>query len=158
MNITMPLLSQKICSLHTLLLLSISALILSSCATLFTGAYENVVVRSEPPGADVTIDGSYKGVTPVTAALQRDHDHNISVHKKGFSDQTIRVTRDFNSVSLLNLINPICWGVDVATGAFWKFKETDFDLALETSKKQRSSQPAHGSDSESSSSTHAPEN
>ena len=75
---------------------------LSGCATLFTGSYENVIIRSEPPGADVTIDGSYKGVTPVTAALKRDNDHNISLHRNGFADQTFRLTRSFNGISLLH--------------------------------------------------------
>ncbi len=103
------------------------------CATLFTGSYDNVIIRSTPAGARVTVNGSFKGNTPLTLALRRDSNYKISVHKDGYSDANLRISRDFNAVALVNFINPLGWIIDFATGGLWNFDETNFDVQLETS-------------------------
>lgn len=106
------------------------ALLSAGCATMFTGNYDNVVVRSNPPGATVSINGSYKGTTPMVIALKRDRDHLISLHREGHPDAVRPVSRKFNPVAAVNLINPICWGIDYATGGMWQFRETAFEVDM----------------------------
>ena len=99
---------------------------------MFTGSYDNVVIRSKPEGAKVTVDGTYRGLTPVTVALRRDHDHNVALQKDGYQESVATVTRHFNYVALANLINPICYGIDYATGGIWNFDQTELNVTLDS--------------------------
>lgn len=43
-----------------------------------------VLIQSSPKGASVTIDGSYKGLTPLELALQPSQNYHLSLFKDGF--------------------------------------------------------------------------
>lgn len=107
------------------------ALGLSGCATILTGSSENLVVRSHPPEARVTINGVYSGLSPVTVYLKRDRDYRILVEKPGYEDSTLTIRRKFNWVALSNLINPICWGIDWATAGIWRLDHNEAVVELE---------------------------
>lgn len=56
-------------------------------------AQANVIVESNPPGADIEVDGAFVGNTPSTVSVAPGS-HQISVKKKGFGDwtRTLNVT------------------------------------------------------------------
>lgn len=115
-------------------LLLVLAILLSSCGTLFTGTSDLVAINTTPADAKVTVDGMYMGVSPVTVSLKRDKDHMIVVQKDGYKDATAILTRSFNAVSILNLLSPICWIVDLVTGGLWKFEHSAMSVNLESIK------------------------
>ena len=118
--------------------LFIAMLILTtSCGTLFTGTSDLVTINSLPTGAKVSIDGMYVRIAPATTTLKRSNDHIVLVRLDGYVDTTAVVTRSFNAISILNLLNPICWVIDVVTGGVWKFDRDVLGVELEPIKKTR---------------------
>ncbi|MGN0019222.1 MAG: PEGA domain-containing protein [Sphingobacterium hotanense] len=47
-----------------------SVLFLTSCATVFTGTKQNVMIKSNPEGATIEVDGFEQGVTPMPVKLR----------------------------------------------------------------------------------------
>mgnify|MGYP003576673876 CR=1 FL=1 len=60
-----------------------SSILMTSCATVFSGSRQRVVIDSNVPQSEVRIDGEMAGVTPLATKL-----------KRGFSGQTIQVTKE----------------------------------------------------------------
>ena len=67
----------------------------------------NLSIASNPPGADIEIDGSFVGSTPSTLQLDPG-DHEIAIKKKGFldwsrkmkvTDGTVTVNADLDSIN-----------------------------------------------------------
>jgi hypothetical protein len=61
----------------------------SSCATLFQGTHEEIMVESDPPGAQVSVNDGRNGTTPYSMKVGRDDDVNIHVSKPGYSSTDI---------------------------------------------------------------------
>lgn len=101
------------------------------CATVFTGTSDTVTIKSEPSGAKIYLNGNYEGDTPTSLILKRDKDYNVMLKKAGFENTSATITRSFNAVSILNLLSPLCWIVDVVTGALWKFDRNTITVTLE---------------------------
>jgi hypothetical protein len=77
----------------TALLISLLTLLLSSCATIFNGTQQLVPFSSQPQGAEVWIDGEFKGTTPVEVNLQlRQKQHEV-VLKLGDLEQSVIIER-----------------------------------------------------------------
>lgn len=49
-------------------------------------------VESKPPGASVTVDGEYRGVTPVLVGVTSDRGHEIRAFKVGYAPKSVSVT------------------------------------------------------------------
>ena len=49
-------------------------------------------VESRPPGASVTVDGEYRGVTPVLVGVTSDRGHEIRAFKVGYAPKSVSVT------------------------------------------------------------------
>lgn len=107
--------------------LVLASLMLSSCATLFTGVRQKVTIESNPPGAQIFIDGRNEGVTPNTIRMHRDFDlvtHNgkdIRLVMEGYHDQYFMDTK-FNPIAILNITNILFWGIDIMTGAVMRYE------------------------------------
>ena len=65
--------------------LAICALLSSSCATLFQGTNEEIMVASDPAGAQVTVNDGRSGSTPYSMRVNRNEDLQIHVSKAGYS-------------------------------------------------------------------------
>jgi hypothetical protein len=89
---------------------------LFSCATLFTGIKNKVVIDSFPQDAEVKINGMTMGRTPVKVNLTRTifKKKKVQLSKEGFKSEEYTLKRKFNAVALLsNIYIPI----DFLTGA-----------------------------------------
>jgi PEGA domain len=64
----------------------------SSCATLFQGNKEEVMVNSNPAGAQVVVNDGRSGTTPYSIRVGRDDDLQIHVSKIGYSSTDITDT------------------------------------------------------------------
>jgi hypothetical protein len=103
----------------------------SGCATLITGSSQPMTVSSQPPGARVFVDGAYTGVTPMTLILKTERDHTVALQHEGYQDTISPVAREFNPIAALNLVGLVCWVVDIATGALWRFPPNAIYVAMQ---------------------------
>ena len=62
-------------------------------------ALGNITIESNPPGADIEIDGGFVGNTPSTVTLAPGS-HDVSVKKKGFADWTKKLNVTGGNVHL----------------------------------------------------------
>ena len=60
------------------------AVVFSGCA-----AYQNVAIESDPPGAEIFLDGHSVGQTPQSLRVGRDTDHTVYLKKEGFRPELI---------------------------------------------------------------------
>ena len=100
-------------------LLMCAGLLLSGCATIFTGNTQAVSIQSEPSGATVQVDGIQMGTTPCQVVLSRGSSQSLQVSKAGYETKTVVLGSKFNGWFLANLIFGGIIGmiVDIATGA-----------------------------------------
>ena len=110
------------------------ALTMSSCATIFCGTKARVTFESDiTEKATLTIDGrKHTDVTfPYTTKIKRGFDETVvKAEAPSYTTETIVIDKSFNTVSVINLIDILGWGIDAATGAMtkpeFKFYQIDF--------------------------------
>lgn len=69
------------------------AVALCSCASIMHGTHQDVGISSNPTGAQVTIDGQVKGMTPVVANLTRKDNHIVRIELPGYKPFETTLTR-----------------------------------------------------------------
>lgn len=117
---------------------------MTSCATVFCGSKAKVTFDSDiAEKATLTIDGrKHTNVTfPYTTKIKRGFDETlVKVETPNFSAEPIIINKNFNAVSVINLLDILGWGIDAATGAItkpeFKFYQIDFQPKVEKSEKQ----------------------
>ena len=70
------------------IVLALFAIALSGCATLFTRPSQAVPIDSAPPGAEVFVDGTLVGTTPITLELARRTEHELLL-RLGDKEQSV---------------------------------------------------------------------
>ncbi|UCA60045.1 PEGA domain-containing protein [Chryseobacterium rhizoplanae] len=123
----------------SIVLLLVTALSTTSCATIFTGTRDKITFNSSPEGAKVIHNGEEKCTTPCTAPISRSLGKQfITVEKEGFDSQKIKLNKSFNAVTLLNILfgGAIGVGIDAATGSLTKYSTKKYDVELEAKQQQ----------------------
>lgn len=100
---------------------------LTACS-IFGGSSQSLTVNSEPPGANVLINGTLAGTTPLQHQVPRRGDLTVEVQKAGYKPQSRMTGRKLSSVGivdviggalfllpLLGLIAPGAWEQDPST-------------------------------------------
>jgi len=105
----------------------IGAFILTSaCGALFNSGPAHVSFNSNPTGAEVWIDGTLRGSTPLNLDLPKKHSYSVVMKKPGFQDATYNLERKVGTtwiiLDVLGGILPVV--VDAATGD-WYTLSTD---------------------------------
>ena len=65
-----------------------AALAVSAC-----GHYQNIGVESDPPGAQIYLDGQPVAKTPTTLAVGRDRAHTIYLKREGYKPELVVIDR-----------------------------------------------------------------
>ena len=93
------------------LLVALSAVLLTGCATVFGPRSRTLKVTSEPTGARVFVAGADSGVTPLTLRLHRARRSvALRLEKSGYQVVTDTVKRDrLSSLLLLDVLAGL-WG------------------------------------------------
>ncbi|WP_443936756.1 PEGA domain-containing protein [Pedobacter sp. MW01-1-1] len=112
-----------------------ATVLLSSCATVFTGTTQTVQVNSNPPKADIEVDGVKVGVTPMAVPLKKGFNgQTVSLKLEGYETKTFTPKVTFNAVSVVNLLIPVGFIVDAATGSMMKYNPVVIEHQLEPQK------------------------
>ena len=113
-------------------LIAVIAVSSTSCATIFTGTRQNVTINSTQPESEVYVNNAYKGKTPAKFKVnKKGKDEVITVKKEGYLSQDLKPQKGFNAISILNLLNPIAWGIDLLTGAVNRVTPNEYNVKLE---------------------------
>jgi len=124
-------------TIRSLILPSITAtaLCMASCATVFTGTRQRVAFASIPSGARVQVNGIDRGTTPMKVKLKKGHTGQvITISAQGYESRTFQPETNFNAATLGNIILFPCFGIDLLTGAMWKYHPKKYNIELERRK------------------------
>jgi hypothetical protein len=109
---------------------------ITSCATLFSGTKDRIYFTTNMPGARVLIDGVEVCKTPCNENITRKvGESQIEFKLEGYETKVINLSKSFNVVSILNFGNLIGWGIDIATGAVFKYDKRAYDIELSKNNK-----------------------
>jgi hypothetical protein len=105
---------------------------MQGCATVIKGSSQSIPVSSDPPAADILLDGKAVGRTPKTLALKRDNNYLITVQKTGFEQQSVPVVKQIGGAVWGNVLagGVIGWGVDAASGAQYNLLPASVSVKL----------------------------
>jgi hypothetical protein len=96
-------------------------LLSSGCGALFNGGPQSVNITSEPNGAEVWVDGSRMGVTPIGLDLSKKSQHTVTFKMPGKTERTYIINRKIKSgfiiLDVLGGLFPVV--IDAATGSWY---------------------------------------
>ena len=76
---------------------------LAACS-IFGGSSQPLTVNSDPPGANVLINGTLSGTTPLQHQVPRRGDLTVEVQKAGYKPQSRMTGRKLSSVGIVDVI------------------------------------------------------
>lgn len=128
---------------NQLLALASFCILLSSWATVFTGTKDRIAFNSSPSGAIVYIDGIEQCKTPCSLKVKRSFDEKeVEIKLDGYETRFFELDKEFNVVSVLNLGNLLGWGIDVLSGAIYKYDKKSYDFTLSKNNKTSNIYPS----------------
>ncbi|WP_166381713.1 PEGA domain-containing protein [Polaribacter sp. 11A2H] len=117
----------------SIIVMALTILLSTSCASIFTGAKRKVMFETDPPGAKVFVNGFEKGETPVQLKVKAED--RIDFKLDNYKEKVVVMDSKFNLVSILNGFSIIGWGVDALTGSLKRVDTKYVKVTLENSKK-----------------------
>jgi len=118
-------------------LICISAIMLatmtaSACATLFNDSQRSVSMSSNPTGAEVWINGTMRGTTPISLDMNNHESLVVSFRKDGYDDVTCAISASVGAgwviLDILGGLLPVI--VDAATGAWYSLNSSNCNVVL----------------------------
>lgn len=112
---------------RTILIASAAALacLASGCATVGRdGRNQAVLIQSDPPGAEIVLDGKSVGQTPKYVFVPREKHPKLTLRRDGVSkDVDMQTTYRWGASFFSNLVfyigAPVGWFIDYASGSAW---------------------------------------
>jgi hypothetical protein len=105
-------------------------MLFSSCATVLQGRPDKIPVASDPPGAEVLLNGAVVGRTPMTLAVPHSADCYIEVRKDGYQSSSRDVKKVAQGGFVLSLFFPLAAVIDLATHNQGKYPEIPHNFSL----------------------------
>lgn len=117
----------------------------TGCATIISGAHQDIEVTSSPNGAQVKVErlksGTqrstvWQGSTPATIGLKRKYPYVVTLSQEGYESVEIEIDRGtngwvFGNILFVPLGALIGAGIDFGTGAARKLKPGAISVELE---------------------------
>lgn len=104
---------------------------LATSQTVLRGTKQMVEIRTEPPGATVSIAGYETRTTPTFIMLARGHPHTVRIFKDGFKPYTMDLASQRASVEG-GASNTLGGMLDEASGAAWELSPSRLTVKLES--------------------------
>ena len=122
--------------------MTVASVLLTSCATIFTGTKDRISFKTNVPGATVYINGVEQCKTPCSTNVKRKlGDTEVEIKLDGYETRLITLDKEFNIVSVINLGNLLGWGIDAISGAVMKYDRKAYDIDLKKDTKTSSILP-----------------
>ena len=106
---------------------------LAGCS-IFGGSSQPLIVNSDPPGANVLINGTSAGTTPLQYQVSRRGEVSVEVHKPGYATQFRSTSRKLSSLGIVDVFGGAMFLLPLlglfAPGA-WEQDPSAFTLTLE---------------------------
>lgn len=121
--------------MRKIFLLSMLALFLSSCCTLFTPSRQPITFIGSP-GTNVydftkkIAEISEEGSTTVKIRKQLSS-KTLIAKKEGYKQQPLELEATFNPIAVINLTNVIAWAIDLGTQKACKWENTIIEVNME---------------------------
>ncbi|MFA6165874.1 MAG: PEGA domain-containing protein [Gemmatimonadaceae bacterium] len=120
----------------------------SGCATLIGGTSQTLTVNSNVAGAEVYLNQTFLGKTPLTAEVKRGQTGVLKVNAAGYQPYAIAINKKISTMFWVNIFSGGSFGssTDYATGAMYEYEPSTYMVSLqkgagsaeETSEWQRS--------------------
>jgi len=109
------------------------SLMVTSCATIFSGTTQNVRISSNPPSATIFIDEVEAGQTPLVLKLKRNRVHFVKMKLDGYPTYQTRLTQKFNAWCFGNVFigGVIGMVVDISTGAMYNLSPGVINVSMD---------------------------
>lgn len=107
--------------------------LLTGCATIVTGSSTDVSINSDPPNAEIEINGQDYGETPTTISLESDQSHMVELSLEGYEDETIQLRKSTSGWLAGNILLGGIPGliIDAATGGMYVLSPEEVGTDLE---------------------------
>ena len=110
-------------------------LLLTSCASVFTGSKRNVLFESNPAGAKVYVNGMEQCIAPCNIKVKNND--RVDFRLEGYNERVVVMDADFNLVAILNGFSIIGWGIDALTGSLQRVNTKYVKVDLEKGSKKQ---------------------
>lgn len=112
--------------------LVIALVAFSGCASIVSGASQQLSFNSEPSGADVKVNGQKTCTTPCTQMFKRSNSTIVSIEKEGYVSETINPSTGLDSWFWGNIIFGGLIGstTDFANGAAYQYQPNMYNINL----------------------------
>jgi hypothetical protein len=133
------LIKQKMKKIVSLLIIYLIMTLLQSCASVLSGTKQKMQVSTNPSGARVFVNGKdLQVITPAKVKIPRKKSVTVTLQKTGYEDGQVEKQGDFNPVVIGNIALGGIPGalVDLGTGAWWKYKDSNIFYDFTQNSKQ----------------------
>ena len=110
-------------------------LLLTSCASVFTGSKRSVLFESNPAGAKVYVNGMEQCIAPCNIKVKNND--RVDFRLEGYNERVVVMDADFNLVAILNGFSIIGWGIDALTGSLQRVNTKYVKVDLEKGSKKQ---------------------
>ena len=104
----------------------------TSCATIFSGNTDEVVITTSPSDALVSVNGIPRGYTPLTLELEKGASYTIKVEKEGYQDGYATISDKVGAgwvvLDVFSGLVPLI--IDAVTGSWSGLEPDNISLAL----------------------------
>lgn len=117
-----------------IILIALTALMFTGCATILHGSHQEIQVNSTPSNASVYINNVKKGTTPTSLHLKRNGTYTLAFKKDGYKPVKLHLEKNFKPLPAI--LGNIFWNgvlgvvVDFATGAAYKLSPEQINKHL----------------------------
>jgi hypothetical protein len=109
-----------------------AVLSLSACGAVLNGGPANVPMSTNPPGAEIWIDGVNRGITPATLSLAKNRPYTVTFRRAGSQDTSVEIGRKVSGgyvvLDVLFGLLPVI--VDAATGSWYVLDTSNVNVNL----------------------------
>jgi hypothetical protein len=107
----------------------------TSCGLIVNGKFQKVNFYSSPIGAEVIVDGTNRGKSPILVDLARSSSHNVQIKLEGFQPFDLVLERKVSGWVWGNILFGGIIGliVDASTGGMYKLTPEQVEASLKAS-------------------------
>lgn len=123
-----------ICGKLSLRILSLVVLLchIAGCS-LFGPTKQSIGVRSNPPEAQVLVNGKPMGITPLRFDVDRGDNMLLEIQKSGYHMEYRKSSSNLSGLGLLDVVSGFFWlipFVGLTSSAAWQHDPADFEITL----------------------------